>query len=137
MIAVGDPVGAGLVENLAKPGGNVTGLTLSFPELGGKRVELLKEAVPKLNRLAVGWNSQNVANIEEWKVMQSAARTFGVALESFSVKQASDLLQRFHHDPQVPPRRTGHDSRLADRALPAADREVRAGAAHPVGPVAP
>ena len=103
MIAVGDPVGAGLVQNLAKPGGNVTGLTLSFPELGGKRVELLKEAVPRLNRVAVVWNSQNVANIEEWKVIQSAARTLGVALESFSIGQASDLLNAFTTIPKYRP----------------------------------
>ena len=103
MIAVGDPVGAGLVENLAKPGGNVTGLTLSFPELGGKRVELLKEAVPKLTRVAVVWNSQNAANIAEWKVMQSAARALGVALESFSVRQSSDLLNAFTAIPRYRP----------------------------------
>ena len=103
MIAVGDPVGAGLVENLAKPGGNVTGLTLSFPELGGKRVELLKEAVPKLSRVAVVWNSQNAATIAEWKVMQSASRTLGVRLESFSVRQSSDLLSAFTAIPKNRP----------------------------------
>jgi hypothetical protein len=136
MIAVGDPVGAGLVENLAKPGGNVTGLTLSFPELGGKRVELLKEAVPKLTRVAVVWNSQNAANIAEWKVMQSAARALGVALESFSQTVVRSA-ERVHRDPQVPSGRIGHDSRLADRALSPAHREVCAGAADPVDPLAP
>jgi ABC transporter substrate binding protein len=137
MIAVGDPVGAGLVENLAKPGGNVTGLTLSFPELGGKRVELLKEAVPKLTRVAVVWNSQNAANIAEWKVMQSAARALGVALESFSVRQSSDLLNAFTAIPRYRPGGLGTNSRLADRALSPAHREVCAGAADPVDPLAP
>jgi hypothetical protein len=137
MIAVGDPVGAGLVENLAKPGGNVTGLTLSFPELGGKRVELLKEAVPKLTRVAVVWNSQNAANIAEWKVMQSAARALGVALESFSVRQSSDLLNAFTAIPRYRPGGLVTNSRLADRALSPAHREVCAGAADPVDPLAP
>ena len=56
-----DPVGAGLVESLARPGGNVTGLTLLSRELGGKRLELLKEAVPKLARVAVLYDPSNRA----------------------------------------------------------------------------
>jgi putative ABC transport system substrate-binding protein len=95
MIAVGDPVGTGLVSSLARPGGNVTGLTLSFPELGGKRVELLKEVVPRLGQVAVVWNPQNSATTAEWKEMHAAARTLGVSLKSFEVRQAQDLLNAF------------------------------------------
>ena len=95
MIAVGDPVGTGLVSSLARPGGNVTGLTLSFPELGGKRVELLKEVVPRLGQVAVVWNPQNAATTAEWKEMHVAARTLGVSLKSFEVGQAQDLLNAF------------------------------------------
>ena len=59
MAAGGDPVAIGLVESLARPGGNVTGLSQMISELGGKRLALLKEMVPKLSRVAVLWNSQS------------------------------------------------------------------------------
>ena len=95
MIAVGDPVGVGLANSLARPGGNVTGLTLSLSELGGKRVELLKEAVLKLGQVAVLGNLQNAAVREEWHATQAAARALGVSLRSFEVRQAQDLLDAF------------------------------------------
>src|SRR5215831_19525709 len=59
MVAAGDPVGSGLVASLARPGGNVTGTSLMAPDLGGKRLELLKELVPRLARVAVFWNVAN------------------------------------------------------------------------------
>ena len=58
MIAVSDPVSLGFVASLARPGGNITGLSTQAPELGGKRLELLKEIVPKLSRVAVSWESK-------------------------------------------------------------------------------
>ena len=61
MAAAGDPVAIGLVESLARPGGNVTGLSQMTPELAGKRLELLKEMVPKLSRVAVLWNPQSAS----------------------------------------------------------------------------
>ena len=60
----GNPVNAGLVASFARPGGNVTGFTISGPELEGKRVQLLKDAVPRLARLAVLWNPANPAILE-------------------------------------------------------------------------
>jgi putative ABC transport system substrate-binding protein len=103
MIAVGDPVGVGLASSLARPGGNVTGLTLSLSELGGKRVELLKDAVPKLGHVAVLGNLPNAAVREEWHATQAAARTLGISLRSFEVKQAQDLLDAFSVMSKRPP----------------------------------
>src|SRR5262245_19340806 len=59
MTAAGDPLGSGLVASLARPGGNVTGMSLMVPDLGGKRLELLKELLPRLSRVAVLWNAAN------------------------------------------------------------------------------
>src|SRR5438874_4957785 len=59
MTAAGDPLGSGLVASLARPGGNVTGMSLMAPDLGGKRLELLKEVLPRLSRVAVLWNAAN------------------------------------------------------------------------------
>ena len=74
-----DPVEAGLVESLARPGGNVTGLTTLAPELGGKRLELLKEAVPKLSRVAVLYDPANPASVLELKeILPAAARALGL-----------------------------------------------------------
>ena len=73
-----DPVEAGLVESLARPGGNVTGITDLSRELGGKRLELLKEAVPKLARVAVLYDPANPGNVREVKeVLPVAARELG------------------------------------------------------------
>ena len=80
MTGVGlDPVEAGLVESLARPGGNVTGLTLLIGELAGKRLELLKEAVPKLARVAVLYDPANPGSLREVKeVLPVAARALRV-----------------------------------------------------------
>jgi putative ABC transport system substrate-binding protein len=84
MIGVGaDPVEAGLVETLAHPGGNVTGVTNLTGELGGKRLELLKEAVPKMTRVAVLYNPTNLASTPEVKeVLPAVARTLGLTVRS-------------------------------------------------------
>src|SRR5262245_32486385 len=72
-----DPVGAGLVASLARPGGNLTGLSSLAPELSGKRLELLKRAVPRMTRVAVLWNAANPANKAAWHETQAAARAWG------------------------------------------------------------
>ena len=59
MMSAGDPLGSGLVASLARRGGNVTGMSLMVPDLGGKRLELLKELLPRLSRVAVLWNAAN------------------------------------------------------------------------------
>ena len=90
-----DPVGAGLVVSLARPGGNITGLTTMAPDLSAKRVQLLKEMMPRLSRLAVLWNSANSANAAAWRETREAARTLGVQLQSRQVEDAKDFERAF------------------------------------------
>src|SRR5215813_7334671 len=81
----GDPVKTRLVESLARPGGNVTGLSLLTPELAPKRLELLKEAIPQLARVAVLWNAANPVKVLDWQETQAAASTLGLTLQSLEV----------------------------------------------------
>ena len=83
-----DPVALGLVDSLATPEGNITGFTSIGSLLAGKRLELLKETIPKLSRVAVLWNPQNSASAQSWKESQLAARELGVQLYSMEVKGA-------------------------------------------------
>jgi putative ABC transport system substrate-binding protein len=84
----GDPVEEGLVESLARPGGNVTGVTNLGTELGGKRLELLKEAVPKVARVAVLYNPVTPRIAFELKEVQTAARALGVTIQPWEVQPA-------------------------------------------------
>ena len=87
-----DPVEAGLVESLARPGGNVTGITNLNTELGGKRLELLKEAVPKLARVAVLYDPANPASVLDVKeVLPAAARALRLTLQPWEVRAADDF----------------------------------------------
>ena len=87
-----DPVEAGLVESLARPGGNVTGITNLNRELGGKRLELLKEAVPKLARVAVLYDPASPASAREVKeVLPAAARALKLTLRPWEVRAADDF----------------------------------------------
>src|SRR5262245_33833274 len=86
------PVEAGYVESLASPGGNVTGLTNLSAELGGKRLELLKEAVPKLARVAVLYEPANPASAPQVKeVLPAAARGLGLTVQPWEVRSADDF----------------------------------------------
>jgi len=85
---VPDPVAAGLVDSLARPGGNITGVTTIAAVLAGKRLELLKETVPKLSRVAVLWDPQDQGSALQWKESQLPARDLGVQLHSFEVSRA-------------------------------------------------
>jgi putative tryptophan/tyrosine transport system substrate-binding protein len=86
MTSAGDPLDSGLVASLARPGGNVTGLSLMMSEVSGKRLELLKELVPRLSRVAVLWNSTNPYPTIVFKETQDAARTLGIEVQSLEVK---------------------------------------------------
>src|SRR5947208_13455321 len=83
-----DPVEADFVESLARPGGNVTGVTNLSTELGGKRLELLKEAVPKLARVAVLYDPASLNNVLELKEVQTAARALALTVRSWEVRAA-------------------------------------------------
>jgi putative ABC transport system substrate-binding protein len=95
MATAGDPVARGLVESLARPGGNVTGLSQISQELAGKRLELLKETVPKLSRVAVLWNPQNPGSTLTWNALQHPARQLGVQLHSLEIRRSSDFDNAF------------------------------------------
>jgi len=90
-----DPVGAGFVASLARPGGNITGLSNISPELSGKRVELLREAVPGLSRLALLWNPDVRGAVLDYKEAASAARSLRVEVQSVEVSRAEDLDRAF------------------------------------------
>jgi putative ABC transport system substrate-binding protein len=92
MASAGDPVRSGLVASLARPGGNVTGFTVLGPELEGKRLDLLKQAVPRISRVAVLWNSANPAIRFYYQETLAAARTLRVTLDPVvEVRLAEDL----------------------------------------------
>jgi putative ABC transport system substrate-binding protein len=91
MLSAGDPLGTGLVDSLARPGGNVTGMSLMVPDLGGKRLELLKELLPRLSRVAVFWNAANPYPAIVFKETQAAGRTLGIEVHSLEVRGPDDL----------------------------------------------
>ena len=80
MASSADPVGSGLVASLARPGGNVTGFTILGPELEGKRLEILKQAVPGLSRLAVLWNPSNPGIVSYFETVKNAGRALQISL---------------------------------------------------------
>jgi putative tryptophan/tyrosine transport system substrate-binding protein len=90
MIA-GDPVEVGLIDSLARPGGNITGITNLSHELSSKRLELLKETVPKASRVAVLWNSDGPGSTLGWKKSQLAGRDLGLQVHSMSVHHEDDF----------------------------------------------
>jgi ABC-type uncharacterized transport system substrate-binding protein len=97
MVGIGtDPVVAGLVESLARPGGNVTGVTTLSTELGGKRLELLKEAVPKLARVAALYEPANPASVREVKeLLPVAARALRLTIQPWEVRDANGFEKVF------------------------------------------
>ena len=97
-----DPVELGIVDSFARPGGNITGLTLQSLELSGKRLELLKEIFPKLKRVGLVWNSEDQAMTLISKQIQSAAPPLGVTLQPFGVRDPNDfggIFEKMSHNP--------------------------------------
>jgi putative ABC transport system substrate-binding protein len=95
MVGTSDPVETGLVASLAHPGGNVTGLAINGVEMAAKRVQLLKEAVPKCSRVAVLWNSTVKSMMLGFQMIEHAAPTLGVVIQSVRVAGSSDFDQAF------------------------------------------
>ncbi len=91
----GDPIEAGLVDSLPRPGGNITGFTNIAPELAGKRLELLKETVPKLTRVALLWDPRIRGSEQSWKESQLAGRQLGLQLHSMEVGNADKFESAF------------------------------------------
>jgi ABC-type uncharacterized transport system substrate-binding protein len=93
--SVGDPVGAGVVESLARPGGNATGLSLQQPEAAGKRLELLREVFPGLRRLAIMANSSNASALLDMREAQTTARALGLEAVTSEVRQSEEIAPAF------------------------------------------
>jgi len=91
----GDPVGARYVDTLARPGGNITGLSLQQTDVASKRVELLREAVPALRHLAIMANVDNVNALRELGEVQAAAGAFGLAATTSEIRRAEDIVPAF------------------------------------------
>jgi putative tryptophan/tyrosine transport system substrate-binding protein len=90
-----DPVGSGLVASLARPGGNVTGLSVQFTDLAGKRFELLREVVPGLRRLAIMANVGTPGAVLEMREAQAAAHTLGLEVATLEIRRVEDIAPAF------------------------------------------
>jgi putative ABC transport system substrate-binding protein len=122
---VTDPVAAGLVDSLARPGGNITGFTNIASVLSGKRLELLKETVPRLSRVAVLWDPRNPGSIPQWKESQLSAKELGLQLYSMEVSSGDKYENAFKEAVKArsaalavtaDPLHNSHPKRIADLA---------------------
>ena len=95
MIGIGDPVGAGLVSSLARPGGNITGNTILGPEVSGKRLELIKEVIPSVARVAFLWNPNNTSHPAQLAELHTLVRTFGMQLIPVAARSPEELDSAF------------------------------------------
>jgi putative ABC transport system substrate-binding protein len=93
--AAADPLGTGLVATLARPGGNITGLSVEATDLGGKRLEILRDLIPSLHRLAIMANVSNTASVLEMREVESAARTLGLDARTLDIRQAENIAPAF------------------------------------------
>jgi ABC-type uncharacterized transport system substrate-binding protein len=91
MIGIGDPVGAGLISNLGRPGGNITGNTILGPDLAGKRLQLLKEAIPSLSRVGFLWNPDNASHPAQLTELRAVADVMGLKIIPASARSPEDL----------------------------------------------
>jgi putative ABC transport system substrate-binding protein len=95
MSVVIDPLGSGLVASLARPGGNVTGISLMTPDLVGKQLEVLKEVVPKVSRVALLWNPNNPGSAAQLREAEAAARALGVRLQILAARDPQEIDSAF------------------------------------------
>jgi putative ABC transport system substrate-binding protein len=126
MAVSGDPIGTGLIASLSKPGGNITGLSLLAPDLGGKRIELLKETVAKVSRVGILWNPTNAVKALELRSTEAAAKELGVIVTSNEVRAPKDFDRAFAAIVQERPSALitlsdpltrGHKKQIADFAI--------------------
>jgi putative tryptophan/tyrosine transport system substrate-binding protein len=125
VLTTGDPLGSGVAATLAKPGGNVTGLTVLLADLSGKRLELLKETIPGITRIAVLWSADS-AGISAFKETQAAASGFSLQLNAFEVDSVGQIDRVFSDMPKartqallvvLSPLMTLNSKRIVDLAL--------------------
>lgn len=95
MVAVGDPVGTGLAASLSRPGGNATGLSSIAPDMEGKRLEMLRELLPKLSHIAVLWNPTNLFHVGSSKQARDAAQVMRIKLQFFAARSTEELADAF------------------------------------------
>ena len=126
MVGVGDPVGLGYVTSLARPGGNITGLSSLSVDLGPKRLELLRETIRRVSRAAVMWNPADPARALELRETQAAAEKLGLRIQSIEVRSPDEIERAFsamtRERPdalivQQDPLTIAHRARIADLAL--------------------
>src|SRR5262249_36148997 len=103
VVTTGDPVTWGLADSLAKPGGNVTGLSVLLADLSGKRVEILRETFPKLTRVATLWNPTERVATPVFKETSTAAQALSLQLDSFEVQTLQDIEKAFAEMPKLRP----------------------------------
>jgi putative ABC transport system substrate-binding protein len=121
MASVGDPVSLGIVANLARPGGNITGLTQMAPDLTGKRLELLHEVLPKMKRMSFMWNPDNPGMKLRYREAQVAARALGLTLQALEIRNPTELGGSRRCDEGT---YGGSHCPRADAPIPKADRRV-------------
>ena len=95
VVGAGDIVDSGLIDSLARPGGNLTGVSEAAPELSTKRLELLKEAVPNVHRVAMLWNAADVAMTHRYQAAAGAARALDLLIQPFGVRGSEDFDSAF------------------------------------------
>jgi ABC-type uncharacterized transport system substrate-binding protein len=107
MVTTVDPVATGLVDSLAHPGGNITGLTRLTRELSGKRLELLREVVPRMSRVGVLWDADDPGAVNGFKEYDTAARALKIPIQSLQVRSSNPDFEQAFRD--ATKGRTGHD----------------------------
>ena len=102
-ISIGDPIGAGLIANFARPGGNVTGNTILGPDVVTKRLQILKDAIPAVSRIAFLWNPNNASNNAIWEQLLKAVPLFHMTIVPLQARTADDFNQVFAQISADPP----------------------------------